>query len=156
MKSNDASPAFYLALLEFLMNAKQHIVAVGAEFNLSSVQAITLLLTEESKPRPMKSFCTLYNCDASNITGIVDGLEKRGLVSRQNNPKDRRIKNICLEPAGKKLQGAILQRLAAVSGFLFDSLSETEARQFMHLVTKLAAQKPAGAGCHDQAAPKPA
>lgn len=123
------------------MNAKQHIVAIGAEFGLSSIQAITLLLTDSSKPRPMKNFCTLYNCDASNITGIVDGLEQKGLVSRQNDPKDRRIKIICLEPAGKKMQRAIIERLSTSSGFLFDPLSETEAQQFVTIIEKLAHQK---------------
>ncbi len=127
------------------MNAKQHIVAIGAEFGLSSIQAITLLLTDSSKPRPMKNFCTLYNCDASNITGIVDGLEQKGLVSRQNDPKDRRIKIICLELAGKKMQRAIIERLSTDNGFLFDPLSETEARQFVKIIEKLATQNPGGA-----------
>lgn len=119
------------------MNAKQHIVAIGGEFGLSSIQAITLLLVDEDLPRPMKSFCLLYHCDASNITGIVDGLEQKKLVSRQNDPNDRRIKVIQLEPAGKKLQQIIISRLAEHSGFLFDPLTETEAHQFVTIVEKL-------------------
>lgn len=141
MKNNLIPSTFYLSLLEFLMNAKQHIVAIGAEFGLTGIQAITLLLTDESKPRPMKNFCTLYNCDASNVTGIIDGLEQKGLVSRQNDSKDRRIKIICLEPAGKKLQRTIIQRLADMNGFLFDPLSETESMQFVGIIEKLAAYK---------------
>jgi DNA-binding MarR family transcriptional regulator len=83
----------------------------------------------------------LYHCDASNITGIVDGLEKKGLVSRQNDPNDRRIKVICLEPAGKKLQRTIIERLDDVNGFLFDPLNEAEKRQFAGIVEKIAAAK---------------
>lgn len=119
------------------MNAKQHIVAIGAEFGLSSIQAVTLLLTEENQPRPMKSFCLLYHCDASNITGIVDGLEQKRLVSRQNDPNDRRVKVIKLEPAGKKLQQIIIKRLSERSGFLFDPLTDAEARQLVTIVEKL-------------------
>jgi len=126
------------------MAAKQHIVAIGAEFGLTSIQVMTLMLVDGSQPRPMKSFCLLYHCDASNITGIVDGLEQHGLVSRQNDPNDRRIKVICLEQAGKKLQQDIITRLGQNSGFLFDPLTEGEAKQFVHIVEKLAAtQKPA-------------
>jgi DNA-binding MarR family transcriptional regulator len=132
---------FYLSLLEFLMNAKQHIMAIGAEFGLTSIQAITLLLIDENRPRPMKSLCMMYHCDASNITGIVDGLEKKGLVSRQNDPKDRRIKIICLEAAGRKLQLSMIQQLDSVSGFLFDPLTETEKQQFVHIVEKIAQNK---------------
>jgi len=133
---------FYLSLLEFLMTSKQHIMAIGAEFGLTSIQAITLLLIDEHRPRPMKSFCQLYHCDASNITGIVDGLEKKGLVSRQNDPDDRRIKIICLEAAGKQLQQSIITRLDEVNGFLFNPLDETEKQQFIHIVEKIAATQP--------------
>ena len=133
------SPTFYLHLLEFLMTAKQHIVAVGNEFGLTSIQAITLMLIDADAPRPMKSFCVLYRCDASNITGIVDGLENKGLISRQNDLNDRRIKVIQLEAAGQKLQQAILKRLIADSSYLFDPLESSETDQFVRIVEKLAA-----------------
>jgi DNA-binding MarR family transcriptional regulator len=133
------SYTFYLALLEFLMAAKQHIIAIGAEFDLTSIQAMTLLLLDEQRPRPMKSFCLLYHCDASNVTGIVDGLEKKGLVSRQNDPNDRRIKVIQLEAAGKRLQQDIIQRLSTDNGFLFDPLTADETQQFIRIVEKIAA-----------------
>ncbi|HUB93263.1 MAG TPA: MarR family winged helix-turn-helix transcriptional regulator [Verrucomicrobiae bacterium] len=133
------SHTFYLALLEFLMAAKQQIVAIGSEFGLSSIQTATLLLLDDTRPRPMKSLCTLYHCDASNITGIIDGLEKRGLVSRQNDARDRRIKVIQLETTGKQLQQTIIERLAASNSFLFDPLSQAEAQQFVHIVEKIAA-----------------
>lgn len=132
---------FYLSLLEFLLTAKQHIMAIGDEFGLTAIQAITLLLVDEQLPRPMKSFCMLYHCDASNITGIIDGLEKKGLVSRQNDPNDRRVKVICLEAAGKKLQRTIIERLDDANGFLFDPLNAAEKQQFVHIVETIAAAK---------------
>lgn len=132
---------FYLSLLEFLMTAKQHLTAIGDEFGLTGIQAVTLLLVDEHHPRPMKNFCSLYHCDASNVTGIVDGLESKGLVSRQNDPNDRRIKIICLKPAGKKLQRTIIKRLDAANGFLFDPLTDQEARSFVHIVEQLAAHQ---------------
>lgn len=132
------SPTFYLHLLEFLMTAKQHIVAVGNEFGLTGIQAITLMLIDADAPRPMKSFCVLYHCDASNVTGIVDGLENKGLISRQNDPNDRRVKVIQLEAAGKRLQQTILKRLIADSSYLFDPLNPSETDQFVRIVEKLA------------------
>lgn len=132
---------FYFSLLGFLVSAKQHLVAIGGEFGLTGIQAVTLMLIDEAHPRPMKNFCTLFHCDASNVTGIVDGLEQKGLVSRQNDSNDRRIKVICLERTGKKLQTTIIKRLSEDSGFMFDPLTETEAKQFIHIVEKLAAAK---------------
>lgn len=138
MHSQHVNRNFYLSLLEFLLSAKQHIISIGADFGLTSIQAITLLLLDDTQPRPMKNFCLLYHCDASNVTGIVDGLEKKGLVSRRSDPADRRVKVIQLERAGKKMQNAILERMGADHGFLFAPLSETETQQFIHILEKIA------------------
>lgn len=120
------------------MNAKQHIVAIGANFGLTSIQVITLLLLDETTARPMKNLCALYHCDASNVTGIIDGLENKGLVSRQSDAHDRRIKVIQLEAAGKKLRQDLLTRLASDNGFLFDPLTADETEQFIRIVEKIA------------------
>ena len=135
------SPTFYLSLLEFLLQAKHSIVAIGDELGLTSLQAITLLLVDERRPRPMKNFCMLYHCDASNITGIVDGLEQKGMVSRRSDPKDRRIKTIRLEPAGRQMQQCIIEKLETSNGLLLDSLSASEAKQLVQIIDKLAATK---------------
>jgi len=135
------SHKFYLSLLEFLVTSKQHIVAMGSEFGLTDIQAIALLLLDEHYPRPMKNFCLLFHCDASNVTGIIDGLEKKQLVSRQNDLHDRRVKVVQLEPAGKRLQQAMLTRLDEANDFLFGPLSVAERQQFVTIVEKLAGCK---------------
>lgn len=128
---------FYLSLVSFLLHAKQQAILVSSELGITSMQALTLLMIDEANPPSMSGFCKLYVCDASNITGIVDGLEQKGLVSRRPHPTDRRIKIIHLEAAGKKLQAKILERLGATSGPLFANLTSTELQQFAHLIQKL-------------------
>ena len=44
----------------------------------------------------------------SNVTGLVDRLEGRGLIRRQDSPGDRRAYRVVLTPAGRKLLGKIL------------------------------------------------
>ncbi|MGA4848676.1 MarR family winged helix-turn-helix transcriptional regulator [Streptomyces sp. G5(2025)] len=44
-------------------------------------------------------------CEPSNITGIVDRLEARGLVERRSDPADRRVK-----PAAPTSEGAEVAR----------------------------------------------
>ena len=141
MNQTHVTTGFYLSLLEFLLNAKQNMVAIGAEFGLTSIQAVTLLLIDENHPRPMKSLGQLYHCDASNVTGIVDGLEQRNLVERRSDAKDRRVKVLCITPAGKRMQHKIITQLDANRGFLFDPLTAEESRQFIQIVEKLAQAK---------------
>jgi DNA-binding MarR family transcriptional regulator len=138
MKSSNLPDDFYLSLTEFLLHAKQQIVSISADMGLSSMQALTLLLVSTGQPRPMNSLGKLYDCDASNITGIIDGLEQKGLVSRRPHPSDRRIKIIRLEPAGLELRQAIANRLSSESHNMFNGLGETELRQLALLIHKVA------------------
>ena len=40
----------------------------------------------------MRHLASLLKCDPSNVTFLVDRLEERGLVERQTDPADRRVK----------------------------------------------------------------
>lgn len=141
MKSPHITTKFYLSLLEFLLSSKQQLISIGAEFGLTAMQTVTLLLLDEDNPRPMKSYCQLYHCDPGNLTGIIDGLEERTLVERRNNPKDRRVKILCLTPTGKRMQVDIIERLHADNDFLFAPLTADETKQFVHIIEKLSASK---------------
>ncbi len=129
---------FYLSLLEFLLNSKHYILSLSSNHDLTPMQAMTLLLTRADEPRPMNSFCHMFNCDASNVTGIIDGLEQKGLVSRRENPADRRIKQIHLEPAGQRVQDALVSELSRNDNSVLAPLSDAEVQQFVHLIQKLA------------------
>ncbi|MER5945236.1 MarR family transcriptional regulator [Streptomyces sp. NPDC001904] len=63
----------------------------AARHRLTGAQARVLsLLTLD--PLPMRQIAQRLKCEPSNITGIVDRLEARGLVERQPSPGDRRVK----------------------------------------------------------------
>ncbi|MER0241556.1 MarR family transcriptional regulator [Streptomyces sp. HSW2009] len=63
----------------------------AAQHALTGAQARVLgLLAHE--PMPMRRIAQQLKCEPSNITGIVDRLECRGLVERRPDPADRRVK----------------------------------------------------------------
>ena len=125
----------YLALVEFLMLSKQRLLEIGAKYHLSSMQTITLLLLEE--PRPMGNFRHIFNCDASNITGIIDGLEQKQLVKRFEVNSDRRIKMVRLLARGKQVRTTLLRKLTSDDQYVLASLTPNEATNFIHLVKKI-------------------
>jgi DNA-binding MarR family transcriptional regulator len=63
----------------------------AAAHSLTGAQArvLGLLFLE---PMPMRRIAQKLKCEPSNITGIVDRLEARGLVERRPDPADRRVK----------------------------------------------------------------
>ena len=67
----------------------------------------------------MSTLAEALVCDASNVTGIVDKLELRGLIARQGADHDRRVKQLAVTERGRsirdKLVAAVMNPPAAVA-----------------------------------------
>ncbi|MFI8241283.1 MarR family winged helix-turn-helix transcriptional regulator [Streptomyces sp. NPDC085866] len=63
----------------------------AGEHALTGPQARLLSLLS-LEPLPMRKLAQKLKCEPSNVTGIVDRLEVRGLVARRPDPADRRVK----------------------------------------------------------------
>ncbi len=97
-------------------------------------QAGALLQMNADQPLPMNELAALLACDNSNVTGIIDRLEARGLVARQPYEQDRRVKHVVLTPHGAQLReqmGALIGRPPAG----FERLSPGEQRQLRDLLS---------------------
>ena len=132
----------YVILLELLLQAKRQLITIGNEFGLTGMQTFTLVLTDPDELQPMNNLCSVFCCDASNMTGIIDGLEQKKLARRQSHPKDRRIKVVRLEPEGLKVRTQIMQHLTDRNSELFGKLTDAETKQLVVLLQKLARPAP--------------
>ena len=86
-------------------NVRQHLEDRVAEYGLTGPQALIVRMLEA--PLSMQEVAGKLQCDPSNITGIVDRLEARGLVERRVLPTDRRVKQLVLTPEGQSVQGCL-------------------------------------------------
>lgn len=75
-----------------------------------------MLLRELGSPLAMNKVAGRLHCDASNVTGIVDRLEGRGLVERRVRAGDRRVKEIALTPEGRRVKRQIDAMLEGTPG----------------------------------------
>jgi len=110
----DACRAWQL-LVKFFFAQREHLPAAGGELDLSPAQCHVLHLIEPGRPLPMRRLADTLSCDASNVTGLVDRLEARGLVERQPSAGDRRVKVLQLTTAGSRLRSSLLRRMTAQS-----------------------------------------
>jgi DNA-binding MarR family transcriptional regulator len=60
----------------------------------------------------MRELAARTRYDASNMTGIVEGLYARGLVERQTSSADRRVRRIVLTEQGAGLRERLRSELA--------------------------------------------
>jgi DNA-binding MarR family transcriptional regulator len=95
-------------------HVRTHFQRVIAELNLSPPQAYALRQLAPERPLPMRDLADSLACDASNVTGIVDRLERRGLVERQVSPVDRRVKTLVVTAEGVAVREQLLARLHQV------------------------------------------
>ena len=137
--STSLSP-FHIALLEFLMTAKQGLMGVGKIYDLTPIQATTLALIDKEHPKPMNTFQKLYNCDASNVTGIVDGLEEKHLAIRGEHPADRRVKTILLTDEGAKVQAQLIDSITDIDHTILGDLTQEDLAAFKSIILKLSKQ----------------
>ncbi|HVQ64546.1 MAG TPA: MarR family transcriptional regulator [Terriglobia bacterium] len=112
MKSgNTPACEAWASLLKFFFSHRAGLPVLAAEFDLSPAQCHVLHLIEPGRPIPMGRLAETMACDASNVTGLVDRLESRGLVRRQPSNADRRSKVLDLTPAGARLRAVLLERM---------------------------------------------
>jgi len=67
----------------------------------------------------------------SNVTGLVDRLEERGLLERHNVPDDRRAYRVALTEAGRKLLQEILPVFYQASEEVWSPMSAQRAKELV-------------------------
>jgi DNA-binding MarR family transcriptional regulator len=79
---------------------------VAATHQLTGGQARMLALVAD-EAMPMTRLAGRMKCEPSNITGLVDRMERRGLVTREPDGRDRRIKLVTPTEQGLDVAGRI-------------------------------------------------
>jgi DNA-binding MarR family transcriptional regulator len=86
-------------------------MAIASEFELSPPQVMALRQLDSAESKPMSELAIALRCDNSNVTGIVDRLERRGLIERQPSARDRRVKVLVVTAEGAQVRRQLLVRL---------------------------------------------
>jgi MarR family transcriptional regulator, organic hydroperoxide resistance regulator len=90
------------------------------------------------QPRTMSEIANFLRCDNSNVTGIVDGLEARGLAERTASPGDRRVKLIALTAGGRRLRTRLMREARKPPAWL-EGLSTDDQRALRDVLRRATA-----------------
>jgi DNA-binding MarR family transcriptional regulator len=131
--ADEVSALLMRLALERLM---PHYVSVVTELGLSPPQAHLLLQLGEGRTISQRELAKELACDPSNLTGISDRLEARGLVARRTDPIDRRIKAIVATPEGEALRRQLMEHLAQAPHFV-GQLSAIDQSTLQDLLIRL-------------------
>ena len=137
-----ADPLAFEAMLMLARAYQAHTRAVRpteAEFGLSGARYSVLrcLNNSETGRLTMKEIARRLSVTAPNVTRLVEGLVRDGLVLREPDREDRRIAWIEMTQEGRVLFDTLRPRRIQQAERHFGRLDEAEKRLLIHLLSKL-------------------
>ena len=107
-------------------------------FNITPVQFYVLSALWDKDEVKFKDLAHRLDMDSSTLTGILDRIEKRGLIKRKEDPSDRRSVLVCLTPKSKEL---LLPQMVEIAQDLDqefrNKLSDEEFQLLLQLLDRL-------------------
>jgi DNA-binding MarR family transcriptional regulator len=106
---------------------------VSARHDLTAAQARLLCVLTDG-PKGMAKLAGILGVEKAAMTGLIDRLERRGLVQRTAVPGDRRACHVALTPAGGQRALAVHEEVGRDLDALTSSLSATRRRELLRVV----------------------
>jgi DNA-binding MarR family transcriptional regulator len=108
----------------------------GAQFNVLNVVA------ESPGGLSQRELSDHLVVDRSNVTGLLDRMEKAGWVKRTDHPADRRVYRIVLTPSGRKLWEQVMPRYLEVVRQVTAGIPAKQMREVVALLQRLESAAP--------------
>jgi DNA-binding MarR family transcriptional regulator len=122
-------------------------LAFDPELDVSQAEAHILAHLHESGPARISELHERFGHRRSTLTSVLDRLELRALVTRENDPRDRRAFVITLTKRGRSVASAVHRTLLAIERTALGELSEAKRNTVRDALDALAeaaaAMKPA-------------
>lgn len=91
----------------------------------------------ESGPRTPAELADAAGVTRATMTGLIDTLERDGLVVREPDPSDRRMLSVRLTPKGEHFLQEFLPGHFRIVASVMNTLSEKERRTLVSLLVKI-------------------
>ena len=130
---SDSAVASFRALLRVALRLKRQLQPVLAAQDLTGAQFGTLMRIPD-EGIPLTKLAAAAWSDPGNASGVVDRLERSGLVTREADLQDRRVVVVRLTEAGKERLQAAWRPYSARVNELLGGLSTVQHRSLRRLL----------------------
>ena len=111
--------------------------ALAEEYGLTGSQLLVLKLLEPRGQMSLSALSEEMRAKNSTVTGIVDRMERDGLVARKRSDGDRRVVHLELTAKGKKLVNDVKPEPKQLFRALLEELPPRDAAELERIMTKL-------------------
>jgi DNA-binding MarR family transcriptional regulator len=126
----------------------QRFAAALGPLNFTPPESGILHLLSRTPGISQQELASRLGMHASRLVALIDALEKRRLLTREENAADRRIYSLQLSSAGVDALAAIGRVARAHNEAMCAALDTNEREQLAVLLKKIAAQQGLAAGIH--------
>lgn len=140
------SVAFLLSSLGYAVSRRFHQVLAPLELEPGEFALLRAVAASEGEAQ--NALAERLHISPSWMVAKVDELESRELLERTPHARDRRIRNLHLTAAGKKLLRQAERRAQEFDRQVTAPLSETELKQLVDLLERVAAGLELQPGAH--------
>ena len=114
---------------------------IGGPLNLRKVEFSLLMLLLANGPMAPKAIARMLSLSAPNLTLQLDRLDKRRIVTREQNPLDGRSQHIRLTDSGARLARKAAAAAGPLESTLNARLSPAEHAMLIELLCKLGGRR---------------
>ena len=145
--TTQAAQTDFAGALVRLSHLVQHTLAcAGREYDLTPQQA-QLLCQLTGGPIGMAALGRTLHLEKSSLTGLIDRVERRGLVTRAPDERDRRALKVGLTSHGADIAAQVHATVGARLDALARGLLPADRDQVAAAAEQLAAEHAAQVGC---------
>lgn len=128
-KHNDAAVHAWLILFKAVRAIGRYAAAGISESGIGDSDFRVLEVLLHKGPLPVNTIGPLVELTPGSISIAVDRLWRKGLVSRVESPKDRRVRVVALTGKGRNVIVPVFEKHAAAMAEVFSELSPQELRE---------------------------
>jgi MarR family transcriptional regulator, organic hydroperoxide resistance regulator len=138
--SSDAKPevdAIVETIIYLYTEARRLTKGMAREVGLTGPQLTVVKLLESMGDISLSNLSERIRAQNSTVTGIIDRMEREGLVRRERSTTDRRVVHIRLSEKGQKLARQIQVEPMEIFKSALVELSQTDLRDLLRILSKL-------------------
>jgi DNA-binding MarR family transcriptional regulator len=98
---------------------------------------VVLTALRDGPARAQASLAAAINADKTRLIPVLDDLQRRGLIERDPDPADRRVRLLGLTPEGRRLQQAVQAEIRKAEEIMLSKIKDQAA--FVRALNELSA-----------------
>lgn len=121
---------------------KKRMNAMLAEWGITGVQGRVLcFITERSKEGPVyqKDVEKAFEMSRSTTTGILQLLERNGIICREGVPQDARLKRLVATEKAQQINSRVQERIRENEALMAKGLSAGQKQLFLEIARQMSA-----------------